>query len=293
MHAVRDWESIRTALVDNDVCDVDAAAPQAVGGGDISAAWRLESKPGPVFLKTGPAESLDMFSAEAAGLDELRSAKVMRIPAVLACGSTAENAFLALEWLQLEPLNAAAEGLLGQQLAALHRHTADRYGWHRDNTIGRTPQQNRQQDDWLPFFGQQRLEYQFRLAATNGFGGALQDDGAKLLERLPDILAGHQPEASLLHGDLWGGNAAACDGQPVIFDPAVYYGDRETDLAMMRLFGGFTGAFFDAYVGCWPLADGYQRRAALYQLYHVLNHVNLFGQPYLARATSLIHKLLR
>jgi len=135
------------------------------------------------------------------------------------------------------------------------------------------------------------LAFQFRLAAENGFVGELQEQGARLLKRLPVYFEDGAVAASLLHGDLWGGNWAACAGQPVIFDPAVYFGDRETDLAMTRLFGGFGPAFYDAYESNWPLPDGHHERSLLYQLYHVLNHLNLFGSAYLGRAMRLIDEL--
>lgn len=262
-----------------------------VGGGDISAVWNLEIDNGEIFLKTGPASAFEMFSAEAEGLSELASAQPPRVPGVLATGQRADTAFLAEEWLSLERPDADCERLFGQQLARLHRTISDRYGWHRDNTIGLTPQRNAWSESWLEFFREQRLGFQLRLAAENGFTGELQEQGASLLKRLPALLDEHEPQASLLHGDLWGGNWSSCDGAPVFFDPAVYYGDRETDLAMSKLFGGFGAAFYDAYESTWPLAPGSRQREPLYQLYHVLNHLNLFGSGYLARAISLMRQL--
>jgi protein-ribulosamine 3-kinase len=182
---------------------------------------------------------------------------------------------------------------LGEQLAAMHRATRDRFGWRRDNTIGSTPQVNMQLSDWVEFWRRHRLGYQLDLAARNGYRGALQDKGAQLLERLPQFFKGYRPAASLLHGDLWGGNAAVtAGGEPVIFDPAVYYGDREADLAMTTLFGGFTPAFYRAYETQWPLDPGHRERHELYNLYHVLNHLNLFGGGYRAQAEGMIDRLL-
>ena len=241
-----DWEPIRAALHSAGI-DVEGAEPRPVSGGDISAAWRLDSAAGGVFLKTGPASSYEMFAAEAEGLSELAQANAVRVPAVIALGEHRDSAFVALEWLCFESIGRASERRLGEQLAALHRTTKPRYGWHRDNTIGLTPQNNAWSDSWADFFREHRLGYQLELAAGNGFTGALQTEGARLLKRLPVFYEHYTPVASLLHGDLWGGNWASCEGQPVIFDPAVYYGDRETDLAMTRLFGGFGKAFYDAY----------------------------------------------
>ena len=245
------------------------------------------------FVKTGPASALDMFEAEAEGLRELAAAQAIRIPEVYDVGIRNGEAFIAIEKLHFTAATRKDESLLGERLAALHRVSKPRFGWHRDNTIGLTPQRNDWCDDWSEFYAKYRLAFQFELAEREGYGAALGHDAETLIERIPAILEGHGPEASLLHGDLWGGNWANTDGGPAIFDPAVYYGDRETDLAMTRLFGGFGRAFYDAYESAWPLPPGHERRVALYQLYHVLNHLNLFGSGYLGRAKSLIAELLQ
>ena len=287
-----DWSAVYSHLQRAGVTVSDSAHPQPVGGGDISAAWRLETSAGHVFVKTGPASSFDMFSAEADGVEELARPGAIRVPAVLAFGVEADTAFVATEWIPFDKPEKHTESRLGEQLAVLHQTTTDRYGWHRDNTIGLTPQHNDWSDDWVSFFREHRLGFQFRLAAENGFTGQFQEQGAQLLKRLPVFFEGHDPAPSLLHGDLWGGNWASCDGEPVIFDPAVYYGDRESDLAMTKLFGGFGGAFYEAYEASAPLASGHRERCDLYQLYHVLNHLNLFGSAYLGRAQDLIRNLL-
>ncbi len=261
------------------------AKPVPVSGGDISAAWRL----GDVFLKTGPASVLDMFSAEADGLREIAATKTLRVPEVLACGTSASSSYIAMEWIDFDHPDAATEHRLGERLAAMHAAVAERFGWHRDNTIGLTPQPNPWTSDWVEFLRDQRLGHQFRLAADKGYSGQLQALGARLLKRLPVYFG--NPEASLLHGDLWGGNWASCRGTPVVFDPAVYYGDRESDLAMTRLFGGFGREFYTAYEASWPLSEGWQERVNIYQLYHVLNHLNLFGRAYLERALTLLEQL--
>ncbi len=286
------WASILQHLRDAGVAVNSEANARPVSGGDISAAWKLDTDDGPVFLKTGPASSAEMFFAEAEGLTELGAANAVRVPAVLAANVDGDTAFIALEWLECERNSAASEQLLGEQLAAMHRVTRERYGWHRDNTIGLTPQHNDWSDDWIAFFNEHRLGYQLELAASKGFGGELQELGARLRKRLPVFFEGYEPAASLLHGDLWGGNWATSAGSPVIFDPAVYYGDRETDLAMTRLFGGFGRRFYQAYEASWPLERGHRERQHLYQLYHVLNHLNLFGSGYHGRAMALMRQLL-
>ncbi len=287
-----DWAAITAKLEDAGIHS-RGQQPRPVSGGDISAAWRLQAAGGDVFLKTGPASSLHMFEAEAEGLVELAGANAVRVPTVYAVGEVGGDAFAAFEWLEFDRQSRDVEQKLGRQLAELHRSVKDRFGWHRDNTIGLTPQHNPWSENWVDFFAEHRLRYQLQLAADRGFGGELQLHGARLLKRLPVFFDGYEPAASLLHGDLWGGNWAACGGEPVIFDPAVYYGDRETDLAMTRLFGGFGRAFYSAYEASWPLAPGHEQRLHLYQLYHVLNHLNLFGSGYLGRATQLIESLLR
>ena len=250
------------------------------------------AEPGPAFVKTGPEHHLDMFEAEAEGLRALAEAGEVRVPVVLDCGLRGGQAFIALERLSLGCASATEERLFGEQLAALHRHTKPRFGWHRDNTIGMTPQHNDWCDDWVVFFREQRLDFQLGLAARNGYGGELQRLGRRLRDGLPGLFEGYEPAASLLHGDLWGGNWGVADGVPVIFDPAVHYGDRESDIAMTMLFGGFGRGFYDAYQASWPMAKGHERRLKLYQLYHVINHLNLFGRAYLAQSVSLIKRLL-
>lgn len=282
-----DWQNIFAALREDGVSVTDDPEIRPVGGGDISAAWRIEN----IFLKTGPDGSFDMFEAEAEGLRELGAAKAIRVPEVLACSAVGSNAYLATEWIEFDRPTQETERLLGEQLAAMHHCGKDRFGWHRDNTIGLTPQHNEWGDNWIDFFRRHRLEYQLQLAEQNGFGGELQNQGRSLSENLESLFGDYKPAASLLHGDLWGGNWAATNGQPVIYDPAVYYGDRESDIAMTQLFGGFGRNFYAAYQESWPMEAGHESRLELYQLYHVLNHLNLFGRSYLGRSMQLVHDL--
>jgi protein-ribulosamine 3-kinase len=266
---------------------------RSVGGGSVGECLRWSSDGGDLFVKLGRESDLGMFSAEADGLRELASAAALRVPDVRGMGSVPGQSFLALEWIEFAATSARTEAALGAGLARLHRTVAPRFGWHRDNTIGATPQHNDWMDDWTPFFATRRLGFQLDLAERNGHGGRLIERGRLLCERLAALLAGHRPQPSLLHGDLWGGNwAADASGGPVIYDPAVYYGDREADLAMTRLFGGFGRAFYQAYECEWPLDPGAAQRVALYNLYHVLNHLNLFGGGYGAQAAAMIERLL-
>lgn len=281
---------LNEALAEHGLAPV--APPARVSGGDICDAWRLETDSGRVFLKTLGAKHAGVLESEAAGLRAITDTKTIRVPEVLGQGATSDAAWLALEWLDLRGGGQEAERALGTQLAAMHRHTAKQHGWQNDNWIGRTSQPNDWCADWITFYAERRLRHQLDLASRAGFARELRTAGDALLARLPDLLAGHAPEASLLHGDLWGGNWGAADGRPVIFDPAVYYGDREADLAMTRLFGGFGGAFYEAYEIAWPLPPGASQRDALYRLYHVLNHANLFGGGYVSQAAGLMQSLL-
>ena len=267
---------------------------EPVGGGSINRALRIVSEHGALFIKLNTASALGMFEAEAAGLDELAQADAVRVPGVVAVGAVAGSAYLVLEWIDFGPRSDAAERRLGRDLAALHRSTRTAFGWDRDNTIGSTPQINAPAADWRTFFCERRLRYQLDLANRNGLSASIEADVERIIDSVAGWLDGHEPVASLLHGDLWGGNwGVTTDGTPMIFDPAVYYGDREADLAMTRLFGGFGRAFYEAYEAAWPLASGWERRVALYNLYHLLNHFNLFGAGYESSVRGALDTLLR
>lgn len=263
---------------------------QSVGGGCINRAVVLADGARAYFVKLNSADRRAMFEAESEGLAALRAANAIRVPEPVCTGIAGTQSYLAIEHLDLAGRLDGAEA--GRRLAQLHRFTAPDVGWHRDNTIGSTPQCNARASDWVDFWRVHRLGFQLDLAARNGHGRALSDSGERLMSVLDDLI-GHRPEPSLLHGDLWGGNIGATrEGEPVIFDPAVYYGDRETDLAMTELFGGFGSDFYAAYREAWPLPPEYGTRKILYNLYHVLNHLNLFGGGYLAQAKGMMDRLL-
>jgi len=284
---------LATAIGDSLGVSLHSQPTSRVHGGSINECYRWESDAGALFVKLAPARGSAMFEAEAAGLEELRRAQAVRVPRVMGVGTSAGKAWLALEWIQSGTSSRATDALLGEQLARQHRASQPAFGWSRDNTIGSTPQLNDWDDSWVKFFRDRRLRYQFNLAGNNGYGRRLQQRGEALLDRVGEFFSTYQPAPSLLHGDLWGGNRVADErGNPVIFDPAVYYGDREADLAMTRLFGGFGPAFYSAYESAWAPAAGAAVRTDLYNLYHVLNHLNLFGEGYLGQAVSLIDGLL-
>jgi len=262
-------------------------------GGSINAAYRMSGDDRDFFVKFNRAGMLEMFEAEAEGLNALHASGTIRVPEALVWGETDRHAWLVTEYIQFGRGRADTAEAFGRGLAAMHRVTAERFGWHRDNTIGSTPQPNGWRDDWIAFYRERRLSFQLELAARNGFGGSLQRKGERLLDLLPEFFTNYRPVASLLHGDLWGGNQGTdADGNPVIFDPAVYFGDREADLAMTTLFGGFSPAFYAAYNEAWPLDGGYGVRKTLYNLYHILNHANLFGSGYAGQAEMMMDQLL-
>ncbi len=285
------------------IADIANAVTQATGtpfaprdsrtahGGDISQAFTLSDDTRTVFVKVQPAARQSMFETEAAGLAELARAGAVRVPEIISQGVAGRHSFLVLEHLSFGSRGDAAQ--FGRQLAAQHRVTVPRFGWKTDNWIGSTPQPNGWMDDWIAFWRTHRLGFQLDLAARNGYGGALQSDGERLLAHLDAFFDGYSPAPSLLHGDLWGGNHGyLADGEPVIFDPAIYHGDRECDLAMTELFGGYAHAFHAAYREAWPLDAGYATRKILYNLYHVLNHANMFGGGYVGQASRMIDQLL-
>lgn len=285
------WHEVEQSLSATLGSTVHLKVPSAVAGGSINQTFRLESNRGPFFVKVNGADGLDMFTAEAEGLEELQQSESLRVPSPLAWGVAGHQAFLALEYLELG--GAGSSTALGEGLAAMHRVTADQFGWYRDNTIGSTEQKNQHETDWLVFFGEYRLRFQLDLAFAHGAGARSRDQGYRLIECMADLMVGHDPEPSLVHGDLWSGNYAFTRaGEPTIFDPAVYYGDREVDLAMTELFGGFSREFYAAYRHAWPVDAGYSTRKKLYNLYHVLNHFNLFGGGYLSQAQRMIDSLL-
>jgi fructosamine-3-kinase len=296
-----------------------------VHGGSINESFRLEGTSGErYFLKLNDAQYHPVFVAEVAGLRAINATNTLRVPQPIAHGIEGKQSYLVLEYLELAPRGDAA--LLGEQLAEMHRFTSDKaqevsqpaeevnsghsrpgcsatpchgrkakaYGFAQDNFIGTTPQSNTWNNDWITFWREQRLGIQLQLAAARGCDVKLLGLGEKLMDALPAFFDGYAPQPSLLHGDLWSGNHAFTEhGTPTLFDPAAYYGDRECDLAMTELFGGFSPNFYAAYRASWPLDEGYAWRRDLYNLYHILNHANLFGGQYVGQAEQMLQALLK
>jgi fructosamine-3-kinase len=265
------------------------AKASPVGGGCINEAYRLDGEGGPFFAKLNRADKLEMFEAEADGLRDIAATETVRVPHPVCRGISGGQAYLVLEHMELSSRGSEAE--LGRRLAKLHAVPQTRFGWRRDNTIGDTPQPNPASDNWVAFLREHRLGFQCRLAKRNG----LRLDGAdELLGQLDGFFTEYKPRPSLLHGDLWSGNMAyGPSGEPVVFDPATYCGDREAEFGLAEMFGGFGDDFWSAYEAEWPLDPGYSTRKLLYRLYHTLNHFNIFGGGYGSAAEGIIGRLLR
>lgn len=288
-----DWQQIATSISDALGETFRIERHSSIGGGCINSAFRVDGKGRRFFVKLNDVDRLDMFVAEAEGLAELAKAHAIKVPEPVCYGASSGQAFLVLENLQFGGGGGDVMPRLGRQLAALHRYTAEQFGWHRDNTIGSTHQPNGLGNDWPSFWRKQRLGFQLQLAERQGASGRMLRKGEELMGHVADFFTDYQAEASLLHGDLWSGNySILASGEPVIFDPAVYYGDREADIAMTELFGGFGGEFYAAYNEAWPLDSGYRQRKTFYNLYHILNHYNMFGGGYGSQADSMIDRLL-
>jgi fructosamine-3-kinase len=289
---------------------------RSVSGGCINQGYAVSGDTETYFVKLNRASQIEMFEAEALGLKQMLDTNTIRVPKPMGVGTAGDSAYIVMEWLEFAGSgNTQAWEEMGRKLAQMHRAQPPQpsevlkagssnlplrgtlreqpstfFGWDLNNTIGSTPQINTWTSDWAEFFAEHRLGYQFKLARRRG-GQFPQEE--RLLARVPKLLD-HQPQPSLVHGDLWGGNAAITKlGEPVILDPATYVGDREVDIAMTELFGGFPAAFYRGYNEEWPLDEGYGQRKQLYNLYHILNHFNLFGGGYDSQATRMIEQILR
>jgi fructosamine-3-kinase len=263
-----------------------------IGGGCISQGHRIESSNQYFFVKINSSDNFSMFEAEASGLQEICNSRTLRIPIPVCWGRNESSSWLVMEFLERGSAGREGAESLGRGLASMHRFSSEKFGWVRDNTIGTTPQFNRLSSNWIQFWRDQRLGYQLQLAKANGYTGKLQPLGERLMAELDAFFMDTLTVPSLLHGDLWSGNYTFDSaGQPVLFDPAIYYGDREADLAMTELFGGFPTNFYAAYRETYPLDPGYVIRKDLYNLYHILNHLNLFGEGYLNQAEEMMEKL--
>lgn len=274
---------LRQALRDA-LCQVSSVAP--VSGGCINHAQKVTLTNGQTyFVKKNDCSLQPMFAAEAVGLRALQETNSLPVPLPIGAGTLNESAYLVLEWIEPFSPTASSSAKLGRGLAELHqaKHQTP-FGFEIDNFIGNTPQNNGWQDNWVSFLINRRFEPQFTLAREKGY--SLRSD--RLLSQLEKLID-PQPQPSLIHGDLWSGNFMIGPGnQPYLIDPAPYWGDREAEFGILTMFGGFDSTFFAAYEEAMPFADGFEDRLPLYQLYHYLNHLNLFGSSYLGSCESIL-----
>jgi fructosamine-3-kinase len=263
----------------------------SLSGGCINQCSQLEGhNSSSFFLKQNRKSFLPFFEAEALALEEIKNTDSVRVPEVITFGVTDDSAFLVLEFIHEGMSNHKGQKELGIHLANLHKIKKPYYGWNRDNCIGATPQPNPSTQDWVSFYRDSRLLHQFDLAHKKS---VIFDGEETLINNLEFFFHDYSPHPSLLHGDLWGGNTGYTqEGAPFIFDPASYYGDRETDLAFTYMFGGFNSSFYQGYEETFPLHSGFSIRKILYNLYHELNHFNLFGGGYADSAQSSINQLI-
>ena len=264
------------------------------GLGCINETWKVHGDGlEPLFVKVGVPAAKDMYEKEMTGLTLLTQVEGLRIPRALFTAAGEACACLVMEFIELGPVRPSSEVLLGEGLAELHGITADRFGLDQDNYIGRSVQCNDQVDDWWSFFCAQRFGVQWEAAKDNGMRVVLLDRIAELIARVPDAFAEHQPRASLVHGDLWTGNVSVdSDGMPCIYDPAVYFGDSETDIAMSKMFQQLAPGVYQAYHSHHPLQPEHELRRTLYDLYHWMNHFNLFGVTYLGQVEHCVDMVL-
>lgn len=264
---------------------------RSVSGGCINQGYCLIGKTIRYFVKINHASQAEMFTAEALGLKQMAETQTIRVPTPICWGMTERSSYIVLEWLEFGRSSNQSWQEMGRNLAKMHAHRGQgKFGWERNNTIGSTPQINTWTENWADFFAEDRIGFQLQLARRKGgsFG-----ESSQIIDKVRNLLTEIQPQPSLVHGDLWSGNAAVTeDGEPVILDPAAYYGDREVDIAMTELFGGFPAAFYRGYNEAFPLDEGYKKRKTIYNLYHILNHFNLFGGGYGSQANFMIQEIL-
>ena len=291
-----DWAGLANVISDATAQPFTFQNHSTVGGGCINTAYRIASNNKSYFVKFNRSDRLNMFEAESDGLIELAKADAVLVPLPVCTGVLEQSSFIVMDDLTLS--SAGSMSAFARQLIKLHRYnpptdSSQTFGWSRDNTIGSTLQVNTQSDNWITFWNTQRLGYQLTLAKERGASQSLLDKAERIQADIKIFFHGYQPLASLLHGDLWSGNFAFTQsGEPVIFDPAIYYGDREADIAMTELFGGFSRDFYEEYNRIWPLDDNYRIRKDLYNLYHILNHFNMFGGSYGSQAEQICGRLL-
>ena len=288
-------KAIENVIADSTGETANIVGSRSTAGGCINQTEVIDLSGGrKFFLKTNSLAADGLFEREAEGLQAITAVDAINVPDVIGHGATSQTQFLVLQIIEPGPRQSDFFQQFGRQLASLHKHgvnASQQFGFDRNNYLGSTPQPNDWSDSWLEFWRTQRLGFQFQLARQNGLANSNFNNMAdRLLDRLDDLIVVNEPP-SLLHGDLWNGNfMRGRAGEPVLIDPAVYYGHREAEFGMTTLFGGFDEAFYSAYHETWPLQDGSDDRIEVYRLYHLLNHLNLFGSSYHAQCLEIMKK---
>ncbi|CAM3881196.1 fructosamine kinase family protein [Rheinheimera salexigens] len=262
---------------------------QQLAGSELNRIYKLQGETKHYFAKINQRPYFKHFKEEALSLKTLRQHKALSVPNVICYGQTLDNAFLILDYLKLTEPTDSHWQQLATQIAHMHQQLDQAmFGFDWDNYIGHTLQPNKWQNNWSSFFSEQRIGWQLQLLVEQGFGFGNVD---AIVEKTRQRLQGYQPAPSLLHGDLWRGNVGFSADEAWLFDPACYYGDRETDIAYSQLFGRFPDAFYNHYHALLPLDPNFEQRKELYNLYHILNHANLFRGAYLVQAQQVIKQL--
>ena len=283
------WSVIANHIAEVKGISFNARNIKTITGGCINETYQIQDHNKSYFVKLNNLDSIDMFAAEADGLNEMAATKTIRVPSPICFGISNQKSYLVLEYIHLNNGNFKSQTNLGKDIAKLHSIGQKKFGWHRNNTIGTTMQLNPTNNNWPEFFRKYRLEFQINLAKKNGFEFHRSKE---LLNKTDDFFYGYKPKPTLLHGDLWSGNFAFDENKnPVVFDPANYYGDREAEFGLTEMFGGFSSDFWNGYNSVLPLDPGYSTRKELYRLYHTLNHLNLFGSSYAVSVQQLISQL--
>ena len=292
------FKSLAEALVSLFGTSVAIQQTDRISGGDINKAYAVTLNTGDrIFMKANAKENVGFFKAEAAGLFAIAQTGTIRTPKILCAGTDDGQevgySFLLMELIQSKKPVQDYWKIFGRELAALHKSDASvfcdggAFGFFEDNYVGATAQSNAPKKTWIEFFRESRLEPQLKTAASN-FSSQEMSRVTKLLDHLDDFLI-EPKKPSLIHGDLWSGNVmAGPDGKAMLIDPAAYVGNSEADIAMTELFGGFAPEFYQAYREASPMQPGYEKRRDLYNLYQLLNHLNLFGKSYLGSVLSIV-----
>jgi fructosamine-3-kinase len=287
------WHCIEKQLAEHFQTTVTLTTKKMLPGADTHRAYCVhdDANNRDYFIKINDISCFEMFDCEAIALTQLAHTQIVNVPQVILVERTVQFAYIALEYIPLISSPSNKQWFqLGQQLALLHQNQVNPdCGWQQDNFIGLTAQPNKWQHSWRLFFAEQRIGWQLQLLAEKGI---MLGNIDFIIDRCKNLLGNHKPIPCLLHGDLWRGNVGFTQNNAYVFDPACYYGDRETDLAMTELFGAFPAAFYQGYNAIYPVDHHYEQRKPIYQLYHLLNHANIFGHDYVIQAKALINRII-